>query len=118
MSSNEMLRFSEMELVEEENLKTVPKKIIENEPLFTLIEDPLNMHRSVSNETGVVSEMPILIDKENFIVVPGQGKAPVSLLHVDTCEELAFWYLFSKRKFGCSVHRDIPVSIVPNFNQF
>ena len=43
MSSNEMLRFSEMELVEEENLKTVPKKIIENEPLFTLIEDPLKL---------------------------------------------------------------------------
>ena len=48
---------------------------------------------------------------------PGQGKIPASLLHDNTCEELAFLYSFSKGKFGSSVHRDIPVSIVQYFDQ-
>ena len=66
----------------------------------------------------LLSEMPILSDKEIFIIIASrQGKRPISWLHEDTCEELAFPYLFPKEKFGYSVLRDIPVSIVRHFNQ-
>ena len=75
------------------------------------------MHRTGLNETALVSEMPIVLDKKNVIMRPGQGKIPASLLHDNTCEELAFLYSFSKGKFGSSVHRDIPVSIVQYFDQ-
>ena len=74
--------------------------------------------KSAASETVLVSEMPILSDKEIFIIIaPRQGKTPISLLHEDTCEELAFSYLIPNDKFGYSVLRDIPVSIVRHFNQ-
>ena len=58
MSNNEILRFSESEAVEEKIADTVPKKSIENEPPFPLIEDPLIMRKTATNETAVISEMP------------------------------------------------------------
>ena len=58
MPNNEILRFSESEAVEEKIVDTVPKKSIENEPPFPLIEDPLNMRKTASNERAVISEMP------------------------------------------------------------
>ena len=61
------------------------------------------MHKTASNETTLVSEMPNIIDKENVIIAPGPRKITVSLLYDDTCEELAFSYLFPKGKFGYSV---------------
>ena len=48
------------------------------------------------------SEMDPEIEKENVIIATEQGKTLVSLLHDDTCEELAFPYFFPKGKFGCS----------------
>ena len=56
------------------------------------------MHRTGLNETALVSEMPIVLDKKNVIMRPGQGKIPASLLHDNTYEELAFLYSFFKRK--------------------
>ena len=38
------------------------------------VQDPLNMHRTASNETTVVSEIPNMINDENVIVAPGQGR--------------------------------------------
>ena len=38
------------------------------------VEDPLNMHRTASNETTVVSEISNIINDENVIVAPGQGR--------------------------------------------
>ena len=108
-----MLKFSEIKLVEEDNPQNAPEKNIQNEPLFTLIEDLLNMQKIVANETALVSEMPILIDKENVIIIaPRQGGTLISLLHEDTYEEVAFPCLFPKGKFGYIVFRDVPVSIV------
>ena len=84
LTRNEMFRCSEMGDVEEENLETAPGKIIQNEPLFTLIEHPLNMHRAALTETALVSEMPIINNKVNVTIAPEQGKTPVSMLHEDT----------------------------------
>ena len=44
---------------------------------FTLVEDPLNMHRTSSNETTLVSQIPNIINKENVIIAPEQGKKTV-----------------------------------------
>lgn len=66
LSNNELLRFSKNKPVKE-NLETVPEKIFKHETPFTLIEDPLNTHRTVSSETTLVSEVPNIIDKENVL---------------------------------------------------
>lgn len=60
-----MLKFSEINFAED-NPQNAPEKNIQNEPLFTLIEDLLNMQKIVANETALVSEMPILIDKKKY----------------------------------------------------
>ena len=61
------------------------------------------MHGIALHEAALDSEMPIISDKENVIVAPGQGDTPVSLLHDDTCKELALPCLFPKGKFRYSV---------------
>ena len=57
-----------------------------------------------------MSEIPNIINKENVIIAPGQGKTPVSTLTDEFCEEQAFAHLFPKSKFGCNGTRDIPIS--------
>ena len=61
----------------------------ESETEFASVEDPLNMHRTASSETTLVSEIPNIIDEENVIIAPAQGKTPVSILSVKFCEEQA-----------------------------
>ena len=46
-----------------------------SETEFASAEDPYNIHRTASNETTLVFEIPNTIDEENVIVAPGQGKA-------------------------------------------
>ena len=46
-----------------ENPQNIPEKIIQNEPIVTSIEDLLNIQKSAANETALVSQMLILIDK-------------------------------------------------------
>ena len=75
------------------------------------------MHRSASNEIVLVSEMPVIIDKESVTVAPGQGKTPISLLNNGLCEELAFPNLLGGGKFGYNVPWDVPVSPARYFNQ-
>ena len=48
------------------------------------------MHRSASDETTLVSEIPNIISEKHVITVPGQGKNPVSILSDEFCEEQAF----------------------------
>lgn len=110
LSSNKMLSFSEMETIKE-NLKTLSKKVTQNELKFSLIEDLLHMYRSGTNETVLVSEVPIIIDKENVIKAPGQGKSPLTVLNDDRREELLFPCLFPKGKSGYNVAQNIPINI-------
>ena len=38
------------------------------------------MHRTATNETNLISEIPNITNEENVIIVPGQEKTPVSIL--------------------------------------
>ena len=40
----------------------------------TSVGGPLNMHRTVSNETNLVAEIPNLTNKESVIIALGQRK--------------------------------------------
>ena len=64
-----------------------------------------------------VSEIPNIINDENVIIAPGQGKTPVSILRDEFCEQQAFPHLLPNDKFGYSVPRDIPLSLARYFNQ-
>ena len=75
------------------------------------------MHRTGSNKTALVSEIPSMINDENIIILQGEGKKPVSILNDEFCEDQAFPYLLPKGKFGYKVHRDIPISPARYFNQ-
>ena len=88
-----------------------------SEAEYASVDDPLNMHRTATNETTPISEIPNIINEENVIIAPGQGKSPDSILGDEFCEEQAFTYLVPKGKFGYSVARDIPVSLDRYFNQ-
>ena len=73
LSNEEILIFSETEL------ENVLEKFTQNEPPFTLTEDSLNMHITASNETTLVSQVPIIIDKKRVIIAPGQEKNTISV---------------------------------------
>ena len=47
---------------------------------FASVEGPLNMYRTASNGAILVSEIPNIINHQNVIIAPGQGKKPVSVL--------------------------------------
>jgi len=82
------------------------------------IDDPLNTYRTPANETLLIPETPnIMIDAENAIIAPGEGKSPYSLLMDDHCEELAHPHLFPTGKFGYKVERDVNLSPSKYFNQ-
>ena len=105
----------ETESVTEKNISD-GKEMTENvnydrsETEFASFEDPLNMYRIASNETTLVSEIPNMINEENVIIAPEQGKIPVSILRDKFCEHQAFPHLLPKSKFSYNVPRDIPLS--------
>ena len=88
-----------------------------SETEFALVEDPLNMQRTVSNKTTLVSDIPNIINDENVIIAPWQGKKPASILSDEFCEEQAFLYLLPNSKCGYNVPRDIPKTSAWYFNQ-
>ena len=45
-----------------------------SETEFASVEDPLNIHRTASYETTLVSEIPNIINDKNVIIASGQGK--------------------------------------------
>ena len=57
--------------------ESIHKKIISNATECGSGEDPLSMHRTASNETVPVSEISYIINDENVIIAPGQGKKHV-----------------------------------------
>ena len=71
-----------------------------SETEFALVEDLLNMHRTASNETTLVSQIPNIINDENVIISPGQRKKIVSILSDEFWEVQSFPYLLPKGKFG------------------
>ena len=81
------------------------------------MDDPLNLHRAAANEATLIPEIPGIIDEDNITIAPGQGKTPLSILHDDYCEKLAFPYLFPTEKFGYKLKREVPLSPVKYFNQ-
>ena len=58
------------------------------------------MHRTASNETTLVSQIPNIINDENVIISPGQRKKIVSILSDEFWEAQSFPYLLPKGKFG------------------
>ena len=93
------------------------ENVNESETEYASVEDPLNIHRTASNQTTLVSDISNIVSNENIIIAPGQGKTPVSVLSDEICEEQAFPYLFPTGKFGCNAPRDIPISPTRYFNQ-
>ena len=77
----------------------------------------LSMHRTGSNETALVSRIVSIINAENVIIAPAQGKNSVSILNDELCEEQVFPYLLPKGKFDYKNPRDIPISPAWYFNQ-
>ena len=89
-----------------------------SEKEFASAEDPLNMHRTALNETALVSKIANLIDKQNLIIEPRQGKTQVLVLSDSICEEqVLFSYLLPKGKFTFNSPRNIPVSRARYFDQ-
>ena len=66
--------------------ESIRTKIISNETEYGSVEDPLSMHRTGSNETALVSEIPSIVNDENVMIAPGQGEKPVSVLSDEFCE--------------------------------
>ena len=87
-----MFRFSDINVeIQGENEMSVTEKIIldgkemrenindtENEKEFASDEDPLNMHRTASNEETLITETPDIINEEKLSL--HQGKEKISIL--------------------------------------
>ena len=85
LSSKDMSKFSDIVEIQGQSECVIEKKIsgrkesTENvndriETEFASVEDPLNMHRTASNETTLVSDILNIINEEDVIIAPGQGK--------------------------------------------
>ena len=116
LSSKEMINFSGIGK-HQDVTESIHTKVISNETEYGSVEDPLSMHRTGSNETALVLEIPSIINDEYVIIAPGQGKKTASTLDDEFCEEQAFPYHLPKGKFGYKAPRDIPISPAQYFNQ-
>ena len=104
-----MINFSDIDK-HQDVAESIHKKIISNETGYGSVEESLSIHRTGSNETAFVSEIPSIINDENVITAPGQRKKPVSILSDEFFREKAFRYLFLKGKFGCKTLQDVPIN--------
>ena len=68
-----MINFSNID-EHQDVAESIHKKILSNETEYDSVKDPLSVHRTVLNETALVSEIPYIINDENVIIAPGQGK--------------------------------------------
>ena len=115
LSIKEMIHFSGTNK-HQDFTESIHAKFISNEIEYGSVGDPLSMRRTGSNETALVSEIPSIINDENVITAPGQGKKPVSVLNDEFCEVQAFPYILPKGKFGYKAPRDIPIRPARYFN--
>ena len=95
-----MFKFSDVVEIQGQS-ESVTEKIISDgkemtgnwnnrsETEFNSVEDPLNMHRTVLNQTILVSEIPNIIKA---------SKKSVSIFNDEFCEEQAFPYLLATVK--------------------
>ena len=86
---------------------------IRGESEFPSTEYPLTMHRTVSNETTLASEIPNIINEKNVIIAPGQ-KRPLSISSDEFCKEQLFSCVLPTSKYGYNDPLDIPLSLVHN----
>ena len=75
------------------------------------------MHRTGSNKTALVSEIPCIINDENVTIAPEQRKKPVLILSNEFPEEHAFPDLLPKSKFDYKAPQDISTNPAEYFNQ-
>ena len=54
--------------------ESIHRKIFSNETEYGSVKDALIMHKTGSHERNLVSEIPYIINDENVIIAPGQGK--------------------------------------------
>ena len=123
LSSEDMLKFSdfvemqgETEKGTAESICNAKENVNESKTEYASVEDPLNIHRTASNETTLVSDIPNIVSNQN-IIAPGQGKISVSVLSDEFWEEQAFPYRLPTDKFGYNAPKDIPISPAWYFNQ-
>ena len=83
---------------------------------YASVEDTLNMHKTASSETTIVSGVPDIIDEKIVMTKPKQRKKTVSILNYEFCQEQVFPYLLPRGKFGYKAPRDIPTA--QDFNQY
>ena len=79
LNSQEILNLSDISAIDETEADSF---IVKNE-IFESVDDPLNAHRDAGYETTPVPEIPRIIEDDNVIMAPGQGKTPVSVLNDD-----------------------------------
>ena len=79
LNNQEILNLSDISAIDETEADSF---IVKNE-IFESVDDPLNAHRDAGYETTPVPEIPRIIEDDNVIMAPGQGKTPVSVLNDD-----------------------------------
>ena len=67
-----------------------------SETEFASVEDPLNIHRTASCETTLVSEIPNIINDKNVIIASGHGKKQL-LFKVMNLEKSKRFHIFFLR---------------------
>ena len=65
----------------------------DTETEYASVEDLLNMHRTVSNKTTLISEIPNVNNEEDVIIALGQRKKTALILIDEIYIEQAFPYL-------------------------
>lgn len=72
----------------------------DTETEYASVEDLLNMHRTISNKTTLISEIPNVNNEEDVVIALGQRKKPALILIDEIYIGQAFPYLPPKGKFG------------------
>ena len=83
-----------------------------------VLDETLAKFKAVSDEATTISEIRSATDiKKAFIVAPGKGKNPRTLLGDQFSKERAHPHLFSTGKVGYKAEREIQISPSKYFNQ-
>ena len=90
----------------------------ESETKDALVKELLNMHKTASNETIPISEIPNIIHAENVVIALGQEKILASISSDQFCKERALSYLFLAGKFGYNATCNISIDPARYFALF